>query len=153
MEKLEYKIRNVWLVQSTIIGIIISSTIAIAITFLNGPAIISITLMLLIPSLLAVHAVFRYKNWGFEPKEDHVYIKYGVLRKVFIMVPHVRIQHIDTRRSPIERILGLSSLKIYTAGSRGADVRIPGLKKERARKLQEELRDVAIESEKGFDGV
>jgi membrane protein YdbS with pleckstrin-like domain len=41
---------------------------------------------------------------------------------------------------------------VYTAGSRGADVSIPGLRPERAEALRQQLRDLAIESE-GEDAV
>jgi len=68
-------------------------------------------------------------------------------------VPYVRVQHIDTNRGPLERFLGLASLRVYTAGSQGADMRIPGLSRERAEEMQEDLKKKAIESEQGFDGV
>ena len=98
------------------------------------------------------HTYYRYASWSFEIKKDHVYLEHGVLVKVMTMVPFVRIQHVDTQRNILDRVLGLSTVIIYTAGSRGADVSIPGLKPEAAEKLQEKLRDKAIESE-DRDGV
>ncbi|MFW5948277.1 MAG: PH domain-containing protein, partial [Halolamina sp.] len=50
-------------------------------------------------------------------------------------------------RSPLERLLGLSTLVVYTAGSRGADVTIPGLTPEHASTLQQRLERLTIESE------
>lgn len=101
----------------------------------------------------AFYGLKRYSNWGFEVREDHLYIEHGVLKKTYSMVPYVRVQHIDTDRGPLDRILGLSILRVYTAGSKGADIRIPGIEKDRASELQEKLRDSAISSEKGFDAV
>jgi membrane protein YdbS with pleckstrin-like domain len=63
------------------------------------------------------------------------------------MVPYVRVQHIDTQRGPVYRLLGLSKVVVYTAGSKGADVTIPGLSRSDASDVQEKLRDLAIESE------
>ncbi|GAA0261874.1 PH domain-containing protein [Halobacterium noricense] len=95
----------------------------------------------------AVHTVLRYRAWRFEVREDTLYIERGVLVNVRTAVPFVRVQHVDARRGPIERVLGLSSVVVYTAGSRGADVSIPGLVAERADDVQETLRRLAIESE------
>jgi membrane protein YdbS with pleckstrin-like domain len=67
-------------------------------------------------------------------------------------VPYVRVQHIDTSRGPIERAVGLSTLVVYTAGSRGADVTISGLTPPEADDLQTRLKVLAIESE-GEDAV
>jgi len=46
----------------------------------------------------------------------------------------------------------VSKVIVYTAGSRGADVSIPGLLPLDAETIQEKLRDVAIDSE-DRDGV
>ncbi len=43
-------------------------------------------------------------------------------------VPYVRVQHVDTTRGPVERAIGLASVVVYTAGTRGADITIPGLR-------------------------
>jgi membrane protein YdbS with pleckstrin-like domain len=55
------------------------------------------------------------------------------------LIPRVRVQHVDTRTSPLQRWQGLSSLVVYTAGTRGADAEIPGLATEEAERLREEL--------------
>ena len=66
-------------------------------------------------------------------------IERGVLWRARSVIPRVRIQHVDTRTSPLQRWLGLASLVIYTAGTRGADAEIPGLAAEDAERLREEL--------------
>jgi len=153
MERLEKTIKYLWMAKLGFIGLITGFLIGAGVFAFTENVWISTVFILLLPILNIWYASLRYQNWGFELRDDHVYIRRGVLVKIFSMVPHVRIQHIDTSRTPLERVFGLTSLKIFTAGSRGADVRIPGLKKERAKELQEHLRDVAIESERGFDGV
>lgn len=94
-----------------------------------------------------VRAVLLYRSWRYEIRADSLYLTRGVLTRVQTVAPYVRVQHIDTRRSPVERLLGLSSLVVYTAGSRGADVTIPGLTDERAAELQRRLKRLAIASE------
>jgi len=102
-------------------------------------------------ALVMVYGVVRslllYRSWRYVVREDSLYLTRGVFTIVQTIVPYVRVQHIDTRRSAFERTLGLASLVVYTAGSRGADVTIPGLTPERAEKLQSRLKRLAIESE------
>ena len=45
----------------------------------------------------------------------------------------------DTQQGPIDRILGLSSLQLYTASGVSADGSIPGLAEEEAERLRDEL--------------
>jgi len=95
------------------------------------------------------HALALYASWRYGLDDDALELERGVFTKVDTAVPYVRIQHVDTQRNPLDRLLGLSSVVVYTAGSRGADVTIPGLRPERARDLRNRLRDLAIESEPG----
>jgi len=94
-----------------------------------------------------LRAVLVYRSWEYVVREDSLFLTRGVLTRVQTVAPYVRVQHIDTRRSPLERLLGLSTLVVYTAGSRGADVTIPGLTGARATDLQARLKRLAIESE------
>lgn len=100
----------------------------------------------------ALHAVAHYRRWRFDLQEDALELQRGVLTQVDSSVPYVRIQHVDTQRNVLARVLGLSSVVVYTAGSRGADVTIPGLTPGRARALHDRLRELAIHSEPE-DGV
>ncbi len=54
-------------------------------------------------------------------------------------MPHARIQHVDTRHGPIDRWLGLASLVVFTAGTRGAILAIPALEAAEAEDLRDRL--------------
>ncbi|PSQ28501.1 hypothetical protein BRD09_07570 [Halobacteriales archaeon SW_10_68_16] len=97
--------------------------------------------------LVWVH--LRYRVWSYRLRADALYLERGVFTRVTTVAPHVRIQHVDTSRRPLERTLGLSTLVVYTAGSRGADVSIPGLTPGEASDLQRRLKELAIETEGG----
>lgn len=97
-------------------------------------------------------ALLRYRVWRYEVRDDSLYLERGVFTRVRTVVPFVRIQHVDTARSPTERLIGLASTVVYTAGSRGADVSVPGLTAEDADDLRERLKRLAIRSE-GEDAV
>lgn len=90
-----------------------------------------------------------YRLWVYQIRDDAIYLERGVVTHVRTLVPYVRIQHVDTSRGPLERALGLSTLVVYTAGSRGADVSIPGLTPEEASDLQDRIKDLTIETEGG----
>lgn len=94
--------------------------------------------------------VLRYRFWGWEIREDQVVIERGVLWRARSLIPRVRIQHVDTRTSPLQRWLDLSSLIIYTAGTHGSDAEIPGLKAEDAERLREELARLEELDERGY---
>jgi len=94
-----------------------------------------------------VWVVLHYRLWVYQIRADAIYLERGVVTHVRSLVPYVRIQHVDTSQSPIERALGLSTLVVYTAGSRGADVSIPGLLPDEARDLQRRVKELAIEAE------
>jgi membrane protein YdbS with pleckstrin-like domain len=100
--------------------------------------------------LIWVH--LRYRVWSFRVREDALYLERGVITNVKTVAPHVRIQHVDTARGPLERALGLSTLVVYTAGSRGADVSIPGLTTEEAADLQTRVKELAITAD-GADAL
>jgi len=54
-------------------------------------------------------------------------------------VPASRVQHLDLRRGPIERLTGLATLVVHTAGSRFGAVAIEGLAVSDAQRLRDRL--------------
>ena len=54
-----------------------------------------------------------------------------------IVIPFSRIQHIEIDEGPFERFFKLSTMSIYTAGDSGKDLKISGLKKEKAQEIKE----------------
>jgi membrane protein YdbS with pleckstrin-like domain len=68
-------------------------------------------------------------------RENDIIYTEGLLFNKLTTVPFVRVQHTEISRSFIERKLNLSTLKIYTAGATGSDLKIGGLDKEEAEKI------------------
>ena len=98
-----------------------------------------------------VMARLTYKYWQYELKEDSFRKESGVIWKRYVSIPYERIQNIDINRGVWARILGLSDIQIQTAGSSaisygrgglagvGAEGRLPGIGKDEAEKLRDEL--------------
>jgi membrane protein YdbS with pleckstrin-like domain len=81
----------------------------------------------------------RHRHFGFRVGERDVRVQRGWLWRSESVVLHSRIQHVDTRQGPIERTMGLATVVLFTAGSVGAMVAIPGLRAERAEALRDRL--------------
>jgi hypothetical protein len=89
--------------------------------------------------------LLRYKFWKFEVRDEEIYLERGIFTRVKTTAPYRRIQHLDVQQSILERFAHLGKLVIYTAGTRGADVVIPGLPIEYAEDLRDRLRNFTVE--------
>ena len=148
MESLHPRIRLLWIAQGAITAVVLGVVLALVDQWIADVPTVAIAGVAAFALLLGiVYAVRLYQVWKFELQNDALYLERGVVTFVETAVPFVRVQHVDTQFGPIERALGLSSVVVYTAGSRNADVRIPGLTPDRARDLQDTLRELAVESE------
>ncbi|HQX83726.1 MAG TPA: PH domain-containing protein, partial [Vicinamibacterales bacterium] len=66
-------------------------------------------------------------------------IRRGVIWRRVVNVPQTRVQHTDVSQGPIERSHGLSTLIVHTAGTEHAQVALPGLSREDALALRDQL--------------
>jgi len=147
------RVRWLWIVRGLVIaGVLGGATAGIALAVAPDLLPLGAAVGLGVAVLGVGHALLLYRSWEYRVRDDSMYLHRGVVTQVQTVVPYVRVQHIDTSRGPIERAAGLSSLVIYTAGSRGADVTVPGLTPEEATDLQTRLKALAIASE-GEDAV
>ncbi|MFC4246213.1 PH domain-containing protein [Natribaculum luteum] len=148
METLHPRIRLLWIGRAALGAVALGVVLAAIDSQLYAlPTAVPVGAVAIGLVLGVAYAVRRYRQWRFELQDDALYLERGVITFVETSVPFVRVQHVDTRFGPIERALGLSSVVVYTAGSRNADVRVPGLTPNRARALQDTLRELAVESE------
>ncbi len=152
VRKLDPRVRYVWVLGSVVGSLVLAGIAGVAGFLLLDRLLVGPAVFLVLLALGVVMAVLRYRSWSYEVREDSLYLERGVLTHTRTVVPYVRIQHVDASRGPVERTLGLATAVVYTAGSRGADVSIPGLTTDRADDLQERLKRLAIAAE-GEDAV
>ena len=91
---------------------------------------------------------FEHLYYRFEIREHDILVQSGVIFRKWSSIPLHRIQHIDTHQGPLQRIIGLVTLQIYTAAGSTFDGAIPGLRPKRAQELQELIIQI-----RGDDGV
>ncbi|MFB6102695.1 MAG: PH domain-containing protein [Haloplanus sp.] len=153
MNRLHPRIRVVWAVQAAVSAAVVALVVlavdrlAVSLPAWGPPVAFAVVLVGGVGL-----AVVRYRVWRYEVRDDALYLERGVFTRVRTVVPFVRIQHVDSSRGPAERLVGLASTVVYTAGSRGADVTVPGLTPDGADDLRERLKGLAIRAE-GDDAV
>lgn len=140
-------VRVQWGIRTTIFAIIVGLILAAILQAFSAPPVFGLAAIGLLLGVGLVWVVLAYRVWVYQIREDSLYLERGVVTHVRTIVPYVRIQHVDTSRSALERALGLSTLVVYTAGSRGADVSVPGLEPQEASDLQQRLKELAIEAD------
>ena len=93
---------------------------------------------------VAATAVFapsrRYARIGYSVGDDNLRVARGYLFRVDTIVPFVRVQHIDLRQGPVERLFGLAGLVLHTSGSHNSTVTLPGLPSATAAAMREAIR-------------
>ncbi len=83
----------------------------------------------------------RVGAWGYLEREDDLLIRRGLLVRRLSVVPYGRMQFIDVIAGPVERSLGLATVRLHTAAA-ATDARIPGLAAEEAARLRDRLAEL-----------
>jgi len=92
-------------------------------------------LLLALANLTFIRASFKKKKYALRER-DIIYTK-GLWWSVRTSIPFNRIQHAELKQGPFERMYGLHSLKVFTAGGQSSDLVIPGLKEETAQSIKD----------------
>lgn len=108
---------------------------------LPGPAwLLPAAILLIGLAATLILPVRRYRGWGYREGEDEIEIHRGRLVRVRTIVPFGRVQHIDVALGPIQRMFGLGTLILHTAGTHGASVPLPGLPVAEAERMRDRIR-------------
>ncbi len=98
-----------------------------------------------LPAAMLVLALWRLvliprqvRSIGYAERDDDLLIRRGIFFQRTLVVPYGRMQYVDIGAGPIERALGLCTLKLHTA-SPGTNAEIPGLPAAEGARLREQL--------------
>jgi uncharacterized protein len=80
----------------------------------------------------------RVAAWGYAERRDDLMVRRGVMIRRLSVIPYGRMQFIDVTAGPVERSLGLATVRMHTAAA-ASDARIPGLDRAQAGKLRDQL--------------
>jgi uncharacterized protein len=78
------------------------------------------------------------RSWKFLERPDDLLIEHGILLRRQVVVPYGRMQFVDIKIGPLERMLGIATLQLHTAAA-ASDARIRGLAPARAEQLRDLL--------------
>ncbi|MEM1132528.1 MAG: PH domain-containing protein [Pseudomonadota bacterium] len=103
-----------------------------------GP--ISLVALVLYALIVVVLPGRKYRRWGYAMESDRLRVLRGFLFRTDTIVPFNRIQHIDVGQGPIERMCGVATLVVHTAGTHNSIVTLPGLEPGTADAMRDEMR-------------
>ncbi|MGH9766757.1 MAG: PH domain-containing protein [Blastocatellia bacterium] len=83
-----------------------------------------------------------YAAWGYRIDAKVLETRNGRVFQRAQLLPLSRLQHVDIERGPLERMFGLASLVLHTAGTHSANIRIPGLEAGEATRLRDHLIEI-----------
>ncbi len=88
-------------------------------------------------AVVVVPAV-EHRRWRYALREHDLLIRHGLLTVTTSVIPYRRLQFVDTRRGPLDRLFGLARLVVHTAAP-GTSGTVPGLDVATAEALRERL--------------
>lgn len=96
--------------------------------------------------VLALAAIFSaperiYRRLHYKLTDRLLQVVRGWLFHVDTVVPFVRVQHIDVTRGPFEKMFGVATLVVHTAGTHNSIVTLPGLAPARAAEIRDVIRE------------
>lgn len=145
------RVVGLWRVQALVGFITLFGPLAVGIggvlfTILGlGPAFaaamgsVALLLLVLLIIQVGVWPPLSYDRFRYAVRDQDLWIARGVLFRQQSVIPHARIQHVDTRQGPVERVFGLTRLLVFTASGLSADGGIPGLESSTAEALRDDL--------------
>lgn len=86
----------------------------------------------------------QWERWRYKIYENQVELMYGVIVVRRVIIPMIRVQHVDTKQGPLLRRYGLSTVTISTAATIHE---IPGLIDEKANSLRDHIAKLAREAD------
>ena len=81
-----------------------------------------------------------YRRLGYSVDGELLRVVRGWLFHSDTLVPFVRVQHIDVKRGPLDKMFGTATLVVHTAGTHNSIVSLPGLSPDTAAAIREDIR-------------
>jgi membrane protein YdbS with pleckstrin-like domain len=145
--KLDPRVQRLWMIEwfvAAVVAALVTSVVVVPLAFSDSEVAAGVvgvcgglvTLGLVV--LAFVQPRLAYRRFGYEVTELGLYVARGRLWRSWQVVPHARVQTVDTKRGPLERYFGLVTVEVTTASAKGG-TDIPGLDVAVADALVEEL--------------
>ncbi len=141
------RVRHLWWTEGAISAVVAALVAAVPDLALDPPTprgLIPLAVGVLGAVLTLAVTRIRYRRWRYAVREADLWIRSGVLWVTVSVIPFSRLQFVDTRQGPLDRVFRLSSVVVHTAAL-GTSGRLPGLDVEEAEQLRERLARVEVD--------
>jgi membrane protein YdbS with pleckstrin-like domain len=133
--------RLVWVrLAGTGVFVLLSLAVAVALVVLTGSR---LGWLAVVPGVVAgitsvVVVPRQVRAWGYAEREEDLLVRRGIAFRSLTVVPYGRMQYVDVSAGPVDRALGLATVRLHTA-SASTDASIPGLTRDAAARLRDRL--------------
>ena len=100
---------------------------------------VAVGVVSLVGLVWAIEEIKGFPLRGVLVREHDLSYRSGFIKRETVTVPFNRIQHSEIAQGPVARAFKVCTLKLYTAGNSGANLRVPGMDVERAKRLRQQL--------------
>ncbi|MBA3434595.1 MAG: PH domain-containing protein [Actinobacteria bacterium] len=144
---LDPRVQRLWALEWGLCALVVGIATLVAIVLLvradEGIAAVLVAVAaggttLLLAALAVLQPRVLYRRFRYEITDLGLYVARGSLWRRWQVIPHARVQTVDTKRGPLERAFGLVSIAVTTASAKGG-TEIPGLDARVADALVQEL--------------
>ncbi len=121
------------------IGLLVVGGVASGVSVAEPAAGIAIAIAGVIALFWGWFAIGRnMRSWGYAEREDDLLVVHGAMFKRLTVVPYGRMQLVDVKAGPVERVFGLVNVKLHTAAAT-TDATVRGLLPSEAEALRDRL--------------
>jgi membrane protein YdbS with pleckstrin-like domain len=137
---------GLWRMRRTEVGVLSVALAAVLglIFWAAGGALPGVICAVVVLALGALSAWFvrrRFRAWRYQERHEDLIVARGVMVQRLSVVPYGRMQFVEVTAGPVERLFGLSTVKLHTAAA-ASDARIPGLERGEAARLRDRLTEL-----------
>ncbi len=118
--KLSPKVKSAWFIKGIFAVVVLLLFFGLPFYFVLSPmrfilgSLIFATLLLV---MIVTWIVLFYNRYNYLINSEGVEIRRGILWKKDVTIPFERIQNVDIDRGPIEQLIGIYKVNIFTAGT------------------------------------
>jgi len=121
------------------IGAVVADQLLLRDTPFHGLASVAVPLLAISAVLLVPQRTYRRLRYRLT--ERMLQSVHGWMFHTDTIVPFVRVQHLDVKRGPLDKLFGTASLVVHTAGTHNSIVTVNGLAPERAAEIRDVIRE------------
>ena len=139
-ERVSPRLATAWRLSMALI--VVPITVIVAVVFVVNAVTLGTAITVVVGIVIFVWLWWllgrRVRSFGYVERADDLLVTSGVLFKRLVIVPYGRMQLVDLVAGPIDRSMGLATVKLHTAAAT-TDAGIPGLTPEEAARLRDRL--------------